>query len=281
MNGVSEGAKGLPDPRLRPFVGGYDGYRLRGFAPGHHIGMPTTALTVIVTIDEPLEVPVAAHPDQPGGTWDTLASGLAVRPSVIAHRGYQHGIQLAVTPLGSRALFGVPVAELGAWMVDLADLLGPDAAELRERISATPDWTGRFAVLDKILLRRLGEVRMDPTLHHAWRRLIDPVRAPRVGEVAEEIGWSRRHLGSRFAAEFGITPKDAARLARFETSHRLLRRPGVRIADAAAASGYYDQAHMAREWRELAGMPPSRWLASEEFPFIQDQAGYPLPCSTA
>ncbi|MGV9677707.1 helix-turn-helix domain-containing protein [Nocardia sp. NPDC003482] len=275
MSGVSEGAKGVPHPRLRPFLRGYDGYLLRGFPPGRHIGMPSTTLTVIVTIDEPLDLPVAGHPAQPGGRWDTLASGLTVRPSVIAHRGFQHGIQLALTPLGSRALLGVPVAALGAWVIDLTDLLGRDAVELRERISATDVWAERFAVLDEILLRRVGEVAIDPALDRAWRLLTDRSAVPRVADVATEIGWSRRHLGHRFAAEFGITPKDAARLARFEASHRMLRSPGTTIARVAAATGYYDQAHMAREWRELAGVPPSRWLADEQFPFVQDDAPAP------
>ncbi|MBF6327241.1 helix-turn-helix domain-containing protein [Nocardia transvalensis] len=270
MSGVSEGARGLPDPRLRAFVGAYDGYLMRGFAPGFHVGMPTTALTVIVTIDEALELPVVPHPEQPSGTWDALASGLTVRPCVIAHHGFQHGIQLAVTPLGSRALLGLPVGALGSWVVDLAELLGPDAGELRERISATSDWAVRFAVLDEILLRRVADTTIDPNLQRAWQLLTDLSRAPRVSDVAADIGWSRRHLGNRFTAEFGITPKDAARLARFEASHRMLCRVEATIAEVAAATGYYDQAHMAREWRELAGMPPSQWLAREEFPFVQD-----------
>lgn len=275
-NGVSEGARAAPDPRLRPFVGDYSGYRLRGFAPGVHIGMPSRALTVIITIDEPIELPVSSHPAQPGGRWDTLASGLTTRPCVIAHNGSQHGIQLALTPLGARALLGVPTAELGSWLVDLADLLGPRAVELRERLSATADWRTRFAILDEILLDQVREARIDPELRRAWQLLTGSDRRPRVDRVAEEIGWSRRHLGGRFAAEFGISPKDAARLARFEASHRLLRtvatspRPGTTLAEVAVATGYYDQAHMAREWREMAGMPPSRWLAVEEFPFVQD-----------
>ena len=40
------------------------------------------------------------------------------------------------------------------------------------------------------------------------------------------------------------------------------------LADLAVAGGYYDQAHLAREFRGLAGCPPSRWLA-EEFRNVQ------------
>ncbi|MFE3193388.1 helix-turn-helix domain-containing protein [Nocardia sp. NPDC059240] len=272
MAGVSEGASGVPDPRLRAYVHGYEGYLLRGFAPGTHIGMPGTGLTVIITIDEPIEVPVSPQSGQPGGRWDMLASGLTVRPAVIAHNGFQHGVQLSLTPQGCRALFGMPVAALGSWLVDLSDVLGPRAVELRERLSLLPDWPGRFAVIDEILLRQVDPVRWDAELAHAWTLLSGPDPAVRVGAVAEEIGWSRRHLGNRFTAELGITPKDAARLSRFGRSHRLLRDPLLPpLAEVAAVAGYYDQAHMAREWRELAGMPPSAWLEHEEFPFVQDR----------
>ncbi|WP_460717520.1 helix-turn-helix domain-containing protein [Nocardia heshunensis] len=271
MAGVSEGAAGLPDPRLRAYVTGYSGYLLRGFAPGTHIGMPGAGLTVIITIDEPIHVPVSAQPGQPGGHWDMLASGLTVRPAVIAHNGFQHGVQLNVTPLGCRALFGMPTAALGSWLVDLTDVLGPRAIELRERLSSQSGWPQRFAVIDEILLRQLHPADWDAELAHAWALLSGPDPAVRVAAVADEIGWSRRHLGNRFAAELGITPKDAARVARFGRSHRLMREPGRVLAEVAAVAGYYDQAHMAREWRELAGMPPSVWLEHEEFPFVQDQ----------
>nr|WP_221333028.1 helix-turn-helix domain-containing protein [Nocardia transvalensis] len=282
----------MPDPRLRAFVRGYEGYRLRGFEPGTHVGMPGTVLTVIVTIDEPLWLPVSPHPQQGPGHWETIASGLTVRPCTIAHSGFQHGIQLAVTPLGARALLGVPVAELGSWVIDLADLVGADARELRERISATDDWSRRFAIMDEILLRRAAEAAIDANLWRAWQLLTAGSGQARVGEVAADIGWSRRHLAGRFAAEFGITPKDAARLARFQASHRLLRsvvsepgapkpsRTAVSIAGVAASVGYYDQAHMAREWRELAGMPPSTWLAREQFPFVQAVPPAPLEGSS-
>ncbi|WP_280255810.1 helix-turn-helix domain-containing protein [Nocardia wallacei] len=282
MSGVSEGAGGLPDPRLRAFVRGYEGYLLRGFEAGTHVGMPGTDLTVIITIDEPIDISVSPEPGQGPGSWEAIASGLTVRPCTIAHNGFQHGIQLSVTPLGARALLGAPVAELGSWVIDLGDLLGADARELRERVSATPDWGERFAILDEVLLRRAADTAIDAHLGRAWQLLTARGGRARVADVAGEIGWSRRYLANRFAAEFGITPKDAARLARFQASHRLLRslshdsaapsayRLHRSIGEVAATVGYYDQAHMAREWRELAGMPPSAWLAAEQFPFVQD-----------
>jgi AraC-like DNA-binding protein len=96
-----------------------------------------------------------------------------------------------------------------------------------------------------------------------------------VSELAAGTGWSERHLTSRFRAEIGLTPKAAARVIRFDRARRLLVRhltqpaaSGYRLADLAADCGYYDQAHLAREFRTLAGCPPSQWLA-EEFRNVQ------------
>ena len=154
-------------------------------------------------------------PEQDATDWPSLASGISPVPCIIGHDGNQHGIQLALTPLGARALFGLPTAALGGWLIDLDDLLGPDAREIRDRVAEHDDWTARFAVLDEVFERRADDYAMDPSLEHAWARLVEAGGRERVGTVADEIGWSRRHLVNKFVAEFGVTPKDSARIARF------------------------------------------------------------------
>ena len=60
-----------------------------------------------------------------------------------------------------------------------------------------------------------------------------------VHELARDIGFSRRHFGERFMSEFGIAPKAAARVFRFEHACRLFLRSPRRIADVAVASGFH------------------------------------------
>ena len=90
--------------------------------------------------------------------------------------------------------------------------------------------------------------------------------------IAADVGWSVRHLEHRFRSEFGVTPKGVARITRFERSVAAARDPRRRLADIAVACGYADQAHLARDWRDLAGRPPSRWRVEDEFAFVQDEA---------
>ncbi|MGH3431124.1 MAG: helix-turn-helix domain-containing protein, partial [Mycobacteriales bacterium] len=175
------------------------------------------------------------------------------------------------TPLGSRVLLGLPAGELASAVIDLTTLLGPVADELTERLRAAPSWTDRFLELNAVLTR-ITRQRDGPAaeLRWAWRRMSTSHGQIEVATLAAEVGWSRRHLGERFRREFGLTPKVAGRVMRFERAHQLLRRPDrPGLADVAARCGFYDQAHLHREWRELAGCTPSRWIA-EEFPSVHD-----------
>jgi AraC-like DNA-binding protein len=276
---INEHAVWRPGEALRPYVALCTGYRQAGVEPAAHRGLPSPWLTMIVTLDEPLVI--ARHPDprQPASTHDFLLGGLHTVPALVTHDGRQSGIQLALTPLGARALLGMPAAELASIDVEAADVLGRLAGEVRERVLSAPGWAGRFAVLEEFLARRVRAAQAPrgaeprPEVSYAWDRLRQSRGAVSVADLAAETGWSARHLGAQFRAETGLSPKAGARVIRFDLARRhLLRRQPeggrVVLADLAAECGYYDQAHLAREFRDLAGCPPSVLLA-EEFRNVQ------------
>ncbi|KIQ17157.1 helix-turn-helix domain-containing protein [Rhodococcus sp. MEB064] len=273
MTGVSDGSVALPARSLRPFVRRYEGYRLSGFPAGSHVGMPSVDLTIILPIGAPLTISRTAMIDQSPGEFGALASGLGVEPVVIEHDGYQHGIQISLTPAGCRALLHVPPAALRQYIVSLDDLLGDDAPRLLDGVHAASGWAAAFTVVDRILVGRLGRATLpDARLDRAWIQLTGPASVT-VGQVAADAEWSRRRLETRFASEFSVTPRDAIRLGRFTRAHAMLRAPEPpRFAEVASACGYFDQAHMARDWRSLAGSAPSVWRANEVFASVQDDS---------
>jgi AraC-like DNA-binding protein len=236
---------------------------------------------VNICLGAPIALAVMPDPARPPGSFMALAAGLQTGPAVIAHDGSAYNVSLQLTPAGARSLLCVPASSLASTVVSLDDLLGPLARELAERLAAAPDWERRFAVLDEVLTRQAREVDVDPVLTHVWRRIIRGGTV-RIADLAAETGYRRQHLTKRFRGEFGLTPKQVARVVRFQRSVRLLRelervrrrQPGgdrdrAGLAEVAARCGFYDQAHLAREWNDLAGCPPSAWLAAEELPFVQ------------
>jgi AraC-like DNA-binding protein len=284
---VDEHHRYRPGEPLRRYVAWYTGYRQRGVPPARHRGLPSPYLTLIFTLDEPLTIEAHPDPGQPPGEFGTLLGGLHSAPALIRHAGAQSGIQLALKPPGVRALLGLPAGELADLDVPAEAVLGRVCTELRDRVRGASGWPERFAVLDEILLRQLLAANdggreaagpVAPEVLWSWRQLLRAGGSVRVADLAAGTGWSGRHLASRFRAEIGLTPKAAARVIRFDRARKLLvSRLAVDAADGdsgyglaalAADCGYFDQAHLAREFRALAGVPPSQWLA-EEFRNVQ------------
>lgn len=259
-----------PPASLLPFVDQVYGYRAPAMPTGVHRGLPSRYLTLVVELIEPLRVsglgaPVTAH---------GVVGGLHTKPALIDASGPQEGLQCALTPLGAQALLGLPAAELAGRAVDLADVVGPSARDLLERLHDATSWPERFAVLDAALLRRLGDgaASVPTEVAEAWRLIQATHGRVPVSRLAQHVGWSRRHLSERFRLVTGLTPKQSARVARFEAARSLLLSASTpSLAQVATCCGYADQPHLAREWRELAGCSITTWLR-EELPFVQDTA---------
>ena len=266
---VAEHAEVRPPAHLAGLVARYDGYRYEGLPPGVHHGLPSPYLTVVISLGDPTRT--ATDPGREPEAFAALAGGLHTRPVLIRHDGAQHGVQLELTPEGARSLLGLPAGELARTVVPLDELFPARAGELAGRLSEARGWPERFALLSEILSGHTDRLAPPPPeLRHAWHLLARRGGLVRVGDLAREVGWSRRHLAERFTAEYGLTPKEAARVFRFARSKRLLqRRDRPSLAGVAAACGYYDQAHLAREWNAFAGSPPSAWLTGEDLPFIE------------
>ncbi|GAA1360349.1 helix-turn-helix domain-containing protein [Brevibacterium luteolum] len=230
-----------------------------------HVGVPSTAATVIIAVEEPLDVGWLHEPNRSTARWCSI-SGLHLRPALIHTHGLQRGIHLAVTPIGCRALFGAPIGSVATHTVDMDDLPRGLTCDEHESIASRTSWTDRLAAAEAMLLTRLNRWAGDPTVTAAWRLLGSGLP---VAEVAAEIGYSRRHLRNRVRAEFGLTPKEISLLARFENAQRLVA-SGASLTEAASSCGYADQSHLSREWKRFVGGSPK--ARTEDFPNLQDLA---------
>lgn len=261
----------VPAP-LRPLVSSAVGYRVPAYPAGVHRGLPSRHLTLVIELLAPLGVtgmerPVSAH-GVVGGLHTSAALIDATRP--------QEGLQYGFTPLGARVLLGVPAGELRGRAVDLGDVVGHLALRLVDRLATASGWDERFGLLDAALLRRaadwdghLGRASIAPEVAEAWRLILTGDGTLPIATVAAHVGWGRRHLAERFRLVTGLTPKEAARVVRFEKAQRLLRTRRPPLAELAVVAGYADQPHLAREWRALTGVSITTWVR-EELPFVQD-----------
>ncbi|MDP8969201.1 MAG: helix-turn-helix domain-containing protein [Actinomycetota bacterium] len=274
-------ASRLPAPALRPYIDRSVGYRVDGMPAAVHRGLPSRYLTMIVSIGEPIEVLAQSDPASAPGVFEFMLAGLHVTPALIAADGPQEGVTIELTPLGCRALLGMPTLALWNSAVEADTVIGRAATELRHRLHESSRWAERFSCCDEVLSKVVDVLSREVAapLRGAWQLLVASGGTIAVSDLADRIGWSRRHLAQRFAEEFGLSPKAAARVLRFERACGLLRSARrASIADVAVACGYFDQPHLNRDFAALAGCPPTEWLAAE-LPFVQDgEAGAQQDC---
>jgi AraC-like DNA-binding protein len=166
------------------------------------------------------------------------------------------GVRFRVGAAGGA--LGRPASELLDRTVDLEDLWGAPGAELAERLAAAPDARAALAVL-AAEVARCGSERgaIDPVVRAA------AVRAARHGVAVESlgsvVGLGERQLRRRFADAVGYGPKTLQRVLRFQRFLAIAQREDD-LATVAFAAGYADQAHLTRECRRLAGLPPAALL---------------------
>lgn len=250
-------------PVLRTYVRGYCGYFESARSLTSRVELPSGSVGLIVGLGPAVEVAYPGH--RPGSTArvTSFVAGLHDSYAVATATGWQQGVQIELTPVGAHMLLGVSMESLANRVVELDQVLGRFAARLAEQLYEAAGWPARFDVLDVVIASRLAAVRPPaPAITWALRRLTETGGLVGIGALAEELGSSRQYLAAGFREQVGLPPKTLARILRFQRVTRLLEREGeVGLAQVADECGYYDQAHLNRDFRAFAGRTPSQFLA--------------------
>ncbi len=185
---------------------------------------------------------------------DTVAFLAPVAP------GTRH-VGLRFAPGTAPAVLGVPASELRNQRVPLAQLW--PAAGVRRATDLVAGAACQGAALEEIARARLpGSGWPDPALAHVVSRL----RAgASVEDTASVLGSGARQLHRRSLVAFGYGPKTLARILRMNRALGLAR-TGAPLASVAAATGYADQAHLAREVKAMAGVTLRELIPRELVP---------------
>ena len=119
-------------------------------------------------------------------------------------------LQIRLSPVVAAAVFGAST-ELTGTVASLEDVWGRDAGQVEERLRAATAWNERFAIAAEVLGRRLSaRPSIDPEVAYTWRRTVTSRGRARVDGLADEVGWGRKRLWSRFRSQIGLGPKRAA-----------------------------------------------------------------------
>ena len=239
--------------------------------------LPTADVSLIVNLHED-ELRTYHGPDlatvrRTGGS---ALAGPQARHSVIDTEEQRSLVHVNFRLGGAAAFFPLPLEETRDELVDLEELWGRDGAVLRERLlEAAPG--ERLDVVEGVLLERLRPTHeLDPAVAVAVRAL---ERGQRVSDVTARLDVLPKRFVRRFRARIGLTPKRFARVRRLQRVLRSVALAGGTSrfpltpstgpaspdnslrewADVAAEHGFYDQAHLIHDFRELTGLTPTAY----------------------
>jgi AraC-like DNA-binding protein len=183
-----------------------------------------------------------------------LVAGQITAP-VLLVAGESAGVAAIRLKPGASSLLGVPAAELTNQLVPLDAFCRPEA--VLDQLAASASDAARLVVLQRWLAPRLSHPRR-PEVDDAVQMIVTSGGRISMASLSARANVSRRHLQRLFLAHVGLSPKTLARIVRVQHAATRLR-AGAALADVAVACGYYDQAHMALDFRAVAQESPGAW----------------------
>lgn len=185
----------------------------------------------------------------------SLIGGAFVKSSQIQilQPGEYFGIRFY--PGALRHFFNLDVAEITGQFADSQFFPCRAFQELHEQLFSQKTYRERAHVCEAWLLKNYMPAsvgRLDQALQLIYRAAGNV----KISQLAADVGWSDRHLNRHFSNNVGISAKKFAHIIRVQNvCRRLYLNPGVAV-NAALDAGYYDQAHLIKDFKNTLSVPP-------------------------
>jgi AraC-like DNA-binding protein len=179
-------------------------------------------------------------------------------------------------PWGISPFVDVPASDLRDRWVPVDAVWRRAVDRIRNQLGELATATEMLQAVEDELRSRLAPARGLDLVLHTGGRLESAHGAVAIGALTDAAGVSSTHLATQFTSHVGVTPKRVARIYRF--ARLILSVDGRHPVDWSAlahATGYFDQAHLGKEFKDFTGRTPTEYLAlrrrypaEQEFPPI-------------
>jgi hypothetical protein len=234
-----------PCEALRPLIQCFWTLQGRVCDPQPQLVFPDGHMEIIFHLDEPFAL--VGQDGVARQQSNALLAGQIWEPLVLQQSRSADVVAIRFQPGGAAGFVRFPQQEVAGEITNLEDFWGNHARRVRDALGDARPGESRIRVLERLLL----EMR--------------PQSPVSLGML------SQRQYRRRFEEAVGLPPKLHQRILRFQRAIEALgQRP---IADVALDCGYYDQAHLIRDFTQFAGLTPTAWLRRQQnVLFFQDAA---------
>lgn len=187
---------------------------------------------------------------------DFHLTGQRTKPVCLRQTGRTGIILVKFYPWGITPFFNIPIHEFTDDVMDVDRLISPSiVSEYKSRIALAPDATEKMNLIQQLLVERLNGKEVDHLIVEAIKRMNNNLGQISIDQLSSDLFISRRQFTRRFLKEVGLTPKKFANIVRFQKA-LFFQSMGLSTRDIIHHCGYYDQAHMIRQFNTFANSTP-------------------------
>lgn len=184
-------------------------------------------------------------------------SSILTRP-IIIHTSVTNVIGISFKNTGAYSLFGFPLTEFNNYVTDLENVWNNKVTDIRDRILELESIHSKFELLDKLLT---NEIKHEVTLNGSVEYAIGLMDKYTITEISQKVGFTNKHLNHLFKKHMGISPNKYRRILQFQKSINMIgSNSNVDLQEIAYKSGYYDQSHFIRDFKEFTDYTPTEFL---------------------
>ena len=183
--------------------------------------------------------------------------GQMTGPIMITPSGPVQLIGIRFNPGGTLPFMRMPLHEVTDQVVELGSLsstLERDLLRVAERSNLLLE---KIRAIEEFLTTSLTNSKHDSWSMSIAARIIESRGLVAVEELAMDAGISIRQMERRFLSDIGVGPKLIGRIIRFQQVFRAVEQSNNAWAEIAIACGYYDQAHLIRDFNQFAQQTPA------------------------
>ena len=188
--------------------------------------------------------------------------GQMTGPIMISPSGPVQLIGIRFHPGGTLPFLRMPLHELTDQVVELGSVSSALERDLLRVTSESPSLSKKIGAIERFLTTYLAKSKYDSWLLNVAARVVDSRGLIAVDELAGDAGISSRQLERRFLREVGVGPKLLGRIIRFQQVFRAVEQSSNAWAEIAIECGYYDQAHLIRDFNQFAQQTPAVLFSS-------------------
>ncbi len=191
-----------------------------------------------------------------------FVGGLGNAYADLSYFGRVNMISVEFKPAGAKAFFNIPMIELKGQSVSINDLSDLQLTELEDRLADTTDPRSCVFLIEQFLHKRFYRQaaynlkRINAVMQSIYNG------QQRIDLLAQTACLGYKQFKRVFAEYVGANPKDYLRVVRFQRALYVLQtRKVTNLTQLTYECGFYDQAHLIKEFKQFSGYTPTEYLA--------------------